>query len=187
MPINRAQARKLCTEKEFELVDDSYHDRLGELTLVQARNKGKRAQKLLEQWKALEKKQGKGGTKTTNAAARRGEESPQRIRQKVELFQQATDRFEERVAALETERNRPRAARKGEPVIEKKKGPLARLFSGRETEKEKAKRRKAEDKASKGPRTMMQEQRIRERAIMGHQGTLTRQAQGKRDSRPDNH
>lgn len=96
MTISAQQAKELCTKDEFKLVEASFPPQVGALSPARLRQKVERARKLADKYRDLSRKQNRSTKEGVTDRMRRTNE---RTAQKQQLFTEARERFEERLAA----------------------------------------------------------------------------------------
>jgi hypothetical protein len=169
MKLDRTLARRLSTASELELLQSSTGTALKELSERRLRATIARARRLRDKQRDLLRRQRLASRARTGTkhGARPG--SNARTAQKVQLFEDALARFEERLGALKKPaRARPR------------KKPAGRVQS-----RGPATRPRASGKPPKaGPRALLQKARSpRTKAIQAHVKSRGRRAQARRDAR----
>lgn len=176
MAYNRHHARSLCTAAEFQLFTASLSDTIRGLSPAQLKGKLDRARRLRDKYRDLHKRQ------RLEARARTGTKkgSAERTRKKVQLFDEATKRFNEQIRLKAAAEKRAAAlAKKQQQKKKAVKKPAARP-------KAKKKAAKAAGFVSEQARTSnrrKQLQKTRSKAILGHVRAAGKRNQARRDSR----
>ncbi len=101
MAISKKQARPLCTQREWELVSDSWNPELQQLDASRLRQKVQRARTQRDKYRDLARQQagearGKRASRSTRPA-----QSNESTRRKAQIFDEALERFQERLAEVE--------------------------------------------------------------------------------------
>jgi hypothetical protein len=99
MPISLEQAKELCTQDEFKLVETSFPPAVEGITPARLRQKIARSRRLQDKYRDLSRRQNRG-TKASDTSRARA--SNERTAQKAELFVEVRERFENRLGALES-------------------------------------------------------------------------------------
>lgn len=111
MTIALSEVKAVCTASELELVRDSRKPRLEKLTLAEATKSARLARKQFDKWQDLDRSQARTRSRRAGVG-----EVDNRTTKKVEIFQEALQRFEARVAHLERKgKSAPSQAASGTP------------------------------------------------------------------------
>ncbi len=103
MPVSRARARQLTTRREFEFLEKSWGRELEAITPGRLRQKVQRARTLRDKYRDLAKQQagearGKRSQRSTRPSA-----SNRNTELKAQIFDEALERFQARLAAIASE------------------------------------------------------------------------------------
>jgi hypothetical protein len=96
MSISRVAAREITTGAEQQLVDDSFHPRVRQLSESELRRALTRARRLRDKYSDLARRQGL----VTKRRGRSGSRDNTRTNQKAQLFAETIERLEKRITAV---------------------------------------------------------------------------------------
>jgi hypothetical protein len=99
MPVTRAQAKEICTKPEYELVEASFRPAVTEMTPARLRSKIERARKLQDKNRQQAEKQNR---ETKDREPGRQRSANLRTERKAKLFAETRERFEKRLAEVES-------------------------------------------------------------------------------------
>jgi hypothetical protein len=125
MAVSMVQARRLCTQRELELVDASRPQHMKELTPARLKQKITRARALRDKYRDLSKRQrleARGKKRPQGGRPAQGNEN---TRRKAELFAEVLERFQAGLDRAERRETEPAAKRAGA-----KKGVAKRARKG---------------------------------------------------------
>lgn len=101
MAISKPVAQKLCTKLEFALVEASFPPGIKSFTLTKIKTKVASAQKYLDKWKDLQKKQERE-LSGQQASGKKVPLSPiEGTKKKIQLFSETIDRFTKQMVQLQ--------------------------------------------------------------------------------------
>lgn len=197
--IRTREASRLCTATELELFKQSMRPQITELTVARVKTRITRARKLRDKYRDLADQQRGEARGKREPTGRTPAAGNRRTERKVMIFQQALDRFEDRLATLEARAEREQADGRGDS-----EGTTAT----RSTSKAKGGRKKSARSRTSPVRALLDDQaqdRNRSMAtrskksslgrranlrgaagfprIKGHVSAQTKRREGKRDSR----
>ncbi len=191
MAQTKATARKLATQAEWTLLEQSFPPLLKDITPGRLKQKVTRARKLQDKYRDLSRQQrgearGKRRVKGTRPAA-----GNTNTVTKHEIFAEALERFEAQLAKLEAKAAKELARK--EKTAEKSASRVAKSAKGsarkkgaatkRATASATALSRKAVSKSSRGARKAAEFTRTSSNKHQGHVGARGRRRQARRDSR----
>lgn len=101
MAISRERAKQLCNQREFELVEASWGRGLQELTPARLRQKVQRARTLRDKFRDLARQQAGEARGKRDARSTRPAQGNRNTKLKARIFDEALERFQERLAAME--------------------------------------------------------------------------------------
>jgi hypothetical protein len=100
MPISMAQARRLCSQRELELVDASSPRNIRELSPARLKQKVTRARALRDKYRDLAKRQRLEARGKKRPQSRRPAQGNENTVRKAELFDEVLERFQSRVETV---------------------------------------------------------------------------------------
>ncbi len=101
MAVTRAIAKKLCTQAEYELVEESFAPPVNSFKLPELRKKIDRTRKFRDKFRDLEQRQTAEAKGSRQPSGQRPARGNIRTSQKVQLFTETLTRFEKRLNVLE--------------------------------------------------------------------------------------
>lgn len=96
--ISKKRARTLCTQREWELLSQSWNPELGRITPGRLRQKVQRARTLRDKYRDLARQQAGEARGKRAARSTRPAQSNQNTKLKAEIFDEALERFQSRLA-----------------------------------------------------------------------------------------
>lgn len=185
------QAMGLCTVDEFRLYQDSLSKRrLEQLSPTELQSRLRRARTLRDKYRGVYRRQ-RGGARGKMPSRRMKEvHDYSRTFQKAELFEEAVERFDARLRALETARRRREEAVRRKSAGERRRADQeGRRIKAERTERESHLGRPSNEMGPRAefgarpPRPGRPVQYVSGKRISGHFGSENRRFQARRDSR----
>lgn len=185
------QAKRLCTEDELRLYQDSlFGGRLGQLSPLELRSRLRRARALRDKYRDVHRRQRSGARGKMPDGRAKEVHDFSRTFQKGELFEEAVERFEGRLRALETERRRREGALRRKSGAERRRADReARRIKAERAERESHLGRPPDETGPRAefrarpPRPGRPIQYVSGKRIAAHFGSQNRRFQAQRDSR----
>lgn len=101
MAISKKDARPLCSDREWELIVESWNPELGKLPADRLRQNVQRARTQRDKFRDLARQQAGEARGKRNPRSTRPAQGNQNTKRKVQLFDEALERFQERLAEVE--------------------------------------------------------------------------------------